>query len=58
MNRDRYTIRNLDEDLMMEARLLAIQNRWTLGETINDALAYYFCNEDDDDMADEDAVAA
>jgi hypothetical protein len=56
MNRDRYTIRNLDENLMMEARLLAIQNRWTLGETINDALSYYFC--DEDDVADTDDVAA
>jgi hypothetical protein len=61
MNSSRYTIRNLDPELMLEARLLAVANRQTLGEIISEALAYYLVEDeedDDDDMADEDAVAA
>ena len=58
MNFSRYTIRNLDKDLMMEARLLAVQNRQTLGEIVSEALAYYLIDDDDDDIDDADTVAA
>jgi len=57
MNPNRYTIRNLDPELMLEARLLAVQNRQTLGEIVSEALAYYLV-EDDDDIDDTNAVAA
>lgn len=55
MNPNRYTIRNLDPDLMMEARLMAVQNRQTLGEIVSEALAYYFDEDDVDDDTNPEA---
>ncbi|MFT5014877.1 MAG: hypothetical protein ACI9HA_003548 [Dinoroseobacter sp.] len=61
MNPNRYTIRNLCPDLMLEARILAVANRQSLGSIISEALAYYLVEDDeddDDDIADVDDVAA
>lgn len=41
MATDRHTIRNLDRDLLLEARILSLQTGLTLGETLNHALEAY-----------------
>ena len=41
MTQIRNTVRNIDPDLMMEARLFSVRNRQPLGETITEALEYY-----------------
>ena len=44
MTPNRYTIRNIDPELMHEARVIAVQNRQTLGEFLSDCLSYYIEN--------------
>jgi len=45
MAKDRHTIRNLNPELLLEARILALQTGRTLGETLNHALEYYLSEE-------------
>ena len=41
---NRFTIRNINPELMHEARVIAVQNRLTLGEFLSDALHQYIEN--------------
>ena len=49
----RHTIRNLDSELLLEARIHAIQNHETLGAVINRAIELYL-----DDSYEEDCEEA
>ena len=54
MTKTRYTIRNIDPEIMLEARVFSVQNRQALGETVTEALEFYFGNiEDEDDVAED-----
>lgn len=54
MTQTRHTIRNIDPEIMLEARVFSVQNSQTLGETMTEALEYYFSNiTDEDDVAEE-----
>ncbi len=44
MTPNRFTIRNIDPEIFHEARVIAVQNRLTLGEFLSDALHYYIEN--------------
>jgi hypothetical protein len=45
------TIRNIDQDVLREARIFSIRFNQTLGITITEALEYYFHAYDDEDEA-------
>jgi len=56
---ERHTIRNLDRDLLIEARIHAIQTGETLGAVINRAVEYYLYDleaEPDEDAEIEEAA--
>lgn len=55
MQTNRHTIRHLSPDLLMEAKILAIQSRLRLGDVINDALDTYL---DEMTQTDEDQLEA
>ena len=44
MTPNRVTIRNIDSELFHEARVIAVQNRQTLGEFLSDCIFYYIDN--------------
>lgn len=50
MQNHRHTIRNIDPELIMEARIYALQTGMTLGELINSSLEWFMS---EDDGADE-----
>lgn len=56
MDQHRHTFRNIDRDLVREARIHAIETGQSLGEVINAALGWYLYEldtaQDDTDMAD------
>jgi len=54
MTKTRFTIRNIDPEIMLEARVFSVQNRQALGETVTEALEFYFSSIDDDDDVAED----
>ncbi len=58
MTPNRVTIRNLDPELFHQARVIAVQNRQTLGEFLSDCLSYYIENlpEWDDDEPEPEAA--
>ena len=57
MTPNRHTIRNIDPDTLLEARVFSVQNQQTLGDTVTEALEYYFSNmETEDNDAGEEAV--
>lgn len=41
MQNHRHTVRNIDPDLILEARMLALQTGQRLGDVINEALELY-----------------
>jgi len=41
MSQHRHTFRNIDQDLIRDARIHAIETEQTLGEVINAALSWY-----------------
>lgn len=47
MAHQRITIRNIETDLIQEAREFAVVNGWTLGEVFSEALYQYFFEEAD-----------
>lgn len=53
MSDRRHTIRNLDPELVLEARLLAIQIGTTLGELINQGLEHILSDDVYDDDPDD-----
>ena len=54
MTQSRHTIRNIDPEIMLEARVFSVQNSQTLGDTVSEALEFYLSNiADDDDVAEE-----
>ena len=57
MQTHRHTIRNIDPDLILEARILALQTGRTLGELVTEALEAFIDEADDDDIADLDEAA-
>jgi hypothetical protein len=52
MQNHRHTVRNIDPDLILEARMLALQTGQRLGDVINEALESFL---EDTDLTDEDA---
>ena len=44
---NRHTIRNLDKDLIVEARIYALQTGQSLGEVMNSTMDFFFANIDD-----------
>ncbi len=57
MTQTRHTIRNIDPELMIEARVFSVQNSQTLGETLTDALEYYLSGIADNEDTTEDGLA-
>ncbi len=53
MEHHRHTIRNLDKNLILDARIHALQTGQTLGELINDCLEFFLSEQEE---ADEEAV--
>lgn len=55
MTIQKHSVRNLDNDLILEARILGLQTDLTLGEIINRSLDLYLAqfdeSEEDDDLA-------
>ena len=47
MTANRKTIRNIDEDVLIDARIYALQTGRNLGELVNESLLF-FMNEADD----------
>ena len=41
MSQDRKTIRNIDPDVLLEAKVYALQNGLTLGDLINRSLEFF-----------------
>lgn len=41
MSQDRKTIRNIDPDVLLEAKVYALQNGITLGDMINQCLEFF-----------------
>ncbi len=41
MTQIRHSIRNIDPEMIMEARLFSVRNKQPLGEIITEALEYY-----------------
>jgi hypothetical protein len=52
MRNHRHTVRHMDPDLILEARMLALQTGQRLGDVINEALERYL---EETDLTDEDA---
>lgn len=57
MTQTRHTIRNIDPEIMLEARVFSVQNSQTLGETVSEALEFYLSNITDEDDAAEDCCS-
>ena len=58
MEHTRNTIRHLEPDLLIEARILALQTGQRLGDVINDALIQYFDDIEVDDESSTQDIAA
>lgn len=55
MSENRHTIRNLDHDLMVEAKVHVLQTgRRTLGELVSDAIELLIEHENREDASDND----
>jgi len=52
----RNTIRNIDQDLLIEARVLALQSEQTLGQIVTDALEFYLADQFDWGDSTDEAV--
>ena len=50
MQDHRHTVRNIDPDLILEARMLALQTGQRLGDVINEALELLLDDRDHDDQ--------
>lgn len=44
---NKKTIRNIDDDIMLEARMYAIQTKRTMGELVSESLAFFMAEADD-----------
>ncbi len=44
---NKKTIRNIDDDIMLEARVYAIQTKRTMGELVSESLAFFMAEADD-----------
>ena len=44
MTPNRFTIRNIDPETFLEARVIAVQNHMSMGQLFSDALQYYIEN--------------
>lgn len=58
MQTTRHTIRNIDPQLLLEARILALQTDQRLGDIVNQALdcfIEYAASDDDEERAEEAA---
>ncbi len=49
MTQIRHSIRNIDPEMIMEARLFSVRNKQPLGETITEAIDFYLENIVDND---------
>ncbi len=47
MSENKRTIRNIDADVMREARIYAIQTDRTLGELVTESLIFFMAEADD-----------
>lgn len=55
MQTTRHTVRNIDKELITEARIFALQTGQNLGEIINQSLVNYLYEDDEVDVEiDED----
>lgn len=57
MQKKRHTVRNLDPELLKEARIHAIETGQTLGDVINESLEIYFELEEEDVGSDLPSIA-
>lgn len=44
---NKKTIRNIDDDIMLEARVYAIQTKRTMGELVTESLEFFMAEADD-----------
>jgi len=49
MTTNRHTIRNINPEVMLEARVFSVQNCQTLGETLTEALEFYLSSITDEE---------
>lgn len=54
---NRKTIRNIDPDVLIDARVYAIRTGQTLGDLITESLEYFMSEVDEEDLTDWDQAA-
>lgn len=54
---NKKTIRNIDDDIMLEARVYAIQTKRTMGELVTESLAFFMAEADDPHWPTEEEAA-
>ena len=57
MSDTRKTIRNIDPEVLLDARVYALQTERTLGELVSESLAFFMAEADDPQWC-EDAESA
>jgi len=57
MNDNRKTIRNIDPEVLLDARIYALQEGMTLGELVSESLVFYISGVEEEVIGDDASAA-